>query len=59
MLVVCALAGRWASACGEPPPKIWYPGAAISVTITAPSNNSVVAACSNVNCSATASDSDH
>jgi hypothetical protein len=38
---------------------VWDVHTAISVTITAPSNNSVVAAGSNVNCSATASDSDH
>jgi hypothetical protein len=49
------LAAPSALACA----KEWDVGAAISVTITAPSNNSVVAGGSNVSCSATASDSDH
>jgi hypothetical protein len=56
--VLALLALCPAAAC-PPPGKIWDVGGVISVTITAPADNSMVAAGSNVTCTATASDPDH
>ena len=56
--VLALLAYGLAAAC-PPPGKIWDLGGIIVVTITAPAHNSMVAAGSNVTCTANASDPDH